>query len=237
MNCTLLARHVHPFILREDSEETEFYFSSNINKTLKSGTLIKNDKSTKITYVHQPFFDKPVIVKKFKFKGWTHSILRSIDKSRARNYWTSAQAIKNIGINTPSPLAMIEQKLGPIIFESYIITEFYTGQNAKKIIEQPNYYSRDFVENFVDNVVSIMSTMFQSNMTHGDTKVPNFMIKNNEVCIIDLDVVRTHKLGINFKKYIKQDIERFERDWVTHPLKEMVLSKTKYMHELFLDIK
>ena len=207
----------------------------NIIDILRSGTLIKDDKSTRITYVHKPSFNQPVIVKQFKFKGWFHCVLRSISISRAMNYSKSSKLISKLGIITPKVIAAKEKKIGMLSTESYVITEFYTGQNAKILIEHPEYFSKKTFEDFTDKVINILATLFKNNITHGDTKVPNFMIKEQDVCIIDLDVVHIHKSSKKLKKYIRKDIERFERDWESHPYKETVLSKTKILRESFLD--
>ncbi|MET4692686.1 protein kinase domain-containing protein [Endozoicomonas lisbonensis] len=212
-----------------------FAKSEKMIEILKAGTLIKDDKSTRITYAFRPYFENPVIIKKFKFKGWLHSIIRSLNKPRSEIFWEGSQLISALGINTPKALGIVKIKTGPLTTESYVITEFYTGQNAKQLIDHPERFSQKIITEFVDKVIEILATLFKNNITHGDTKVPNFMIKDQDVCIIDLDVVRIHKSPKKLKKHIQKDIERFERDWENHPYKEAVLSKTKILRKSFLD--
>ena len=234
MTCTFLNHHINTFVIRAVSNDFESRDIYNIESTLESGTLIKDDKSTRIIYLHKPAFNRPVIVKKFKFKGCLHSILRSLSVSRAKNYWRGAHALAEIGIITPKPLALIEKKLGPVMTESYIITEFYAGQNAKQLIDTPGKYSKETIEWFANEATTILSALFQNRITHGDTKLPNFMIKDSEVCVIDLDVMRIHPSKSDIRKYIKQDIERFERDWKNHPYKDTIFEKTQKLRNTFL---
>ena len=230
-----LRRFIKTSTTSADSTDFSECDISNIDEILKSGTLIKDDKSTRIIYIHKPKFKEAAIVKKFKFKGWLHSILRSLRESRASTYWKGAIALTEAGIITPKPLAFIEKKLGPITTESYIITEFYSGQNAKIVTDQAGYFPRKTIEEFVDKAINILSTMFNNRITHGDTKLPNFMIKGSEVCIIDLDVMRVHTSKNNLKKHIKQDIDRFERDWEEHPYKDIVIPKIKQLRNSFVE--
>ena len=206
-----------------------------IEGAIKSGTLIKDDNSTRITYIHKPFFEQPVIIKEFKFKGYLHSILRSITNSRAKNYWKSAKILSGLGIETPSAIAMQERKFGLITINSYIVTKFYSGYNAKHLLENPKETTLETIDSFSNSATEILSKLFKNNITHGDTKVPNFMIGNQNICIIDLDVMRINSSMGHIRKYIQKDIARFERDWKGHPYEYVVLKKTKALRELFLN--
>ena len=205
-----------------------------LKKVVNSGTLIKDDKSTRITYIHKPFFYEPVILKQFKFKGWLHCLLRSLKVSRARNYTCSARLITKLGITTPKVITFNEKKKGCFIIESYVVTEFYKGLNARHLIEQPHFYTKDQINHFVSRVVSILTTLFNNNITHGDTKVPNFMISDSGICLIDLDVVKINKSKRSLKKNISKDIKRFERDWINHPHEKIVTKNMLTLRDKFL---
>ena len=150
--------------------------------------------------------DLDVVIKRYNIKDWRHALRRGFSRSRASRSWENAHALRAYHIQTPEPLAMIEQRAGPIRHRAWFITRLAHGISAKKYftgkalaeVEPDMYRLADLVLAFGEN-----------ELTHGDMKATNFMLSGRGVQVIDLDSMR-QDAGAG---EIARDRARFLANW------------------------
>ncbi|OUS24035.1 hypothetical protein A9Q99_26175 [Gammaproteobacteria bacterium 45_16_T64] len=167
------------------------------------------------TIVSASFDQRQTFIKRYNIKNAAHQAQRAFRPSRAHISWIAAHSFRFYGIKTPEPIAMVEQRLGPIRRHAYYVSEFIDGT---MLID---YFNDDTPESQIQQIVSRMIEVFRlfklGNITHGDTKATNFMVVKNNVYVIDLDSVRFHTSPRTFQKTFKKDVLRFLRNWDDKP--------------------
>ncbi|WP_252178058.1 hypothetical protein [Endozoicomonas sp. 4G] len=181
------------------------------NQLMHRSELIGHCAATTISLMTLPD-GKKVVVKRYNSKSKLYSLTRSIIDSRAKVCWKGAELLNWLGIKSPVPLAMLEQRSGPWIHTSYLITEFIPGVTLSEYFEeQPKneYWSsvRREVEDFLLTFPEVL-------VAHGDFKSTNFMVENHKTLMIDLDSMKSFRFKKLFIRSYLRDIDRFERNWV-----------------------
>jgi tRNA A-37 threonylcarbamoyl transferase component Bud32 len=70
-----------------------------------------------------------VVVKHYRAKSLQHWLRRSFRGTRAAQSWKLGHCLKLFGINTPQPLAYVEEHLWGLRNQSYLLMEYIPGQN------------------------------------------------------------------------------------------------------------
>jgi tRNA A-37 threonylcarbamoyl transferase component Bud32 len=50
-------------------------------------------------------------------------------------------------------------------------------------------------------------------VSHGDTKASNFILKDGELMVLDLDAMKRHKSVGTFSEKFVKDLKRFQKNW------------------------
>ncbi len=69
----------------------------------------------------------PVIIKRPLARNWRRWLTQLLSPSRSRRAWQTGHALLHRDLPTARPLAMIERRLGPLTFDSLIISEGIPG--------------------------------------------------------------------------------------------------------------
>lgn len=116
------------------------------------------------------------------------------------------EKLKNNNFNAPTPLIAIEKKRCKMTYDSLIISEYI--ENHEATIDD------------LDIVIKCLNDIHKKGFLHGDSQLTNFLIKNNEIYLIDSKLLNNKfgKFGImyeyiylqescpiNLDKYIKQN--------------------------------
>lgn len=215
-DCTEIAFHQDLNTLfacrREFLSETMLAWSKSPNTVYEKETILKYGSQTIIRTLID---DTPAFIKRYNIKGVTHQAKRALQPTRAHISWVAAHSLLFYGIKTPQPLAMIEQRLGPIRRHAYYMSAFIEGTMLR------DFFIEDAIDLEAQHIASKLIEIFTlfklAHISHGDTKATNFMVVNSDVFVIDLDAVRFHQSTRSFNKAFKKDIQRFLRNWDDKP--------------------
>ena len=187
---------------------------ANPDEAIAKGKFYKDCAATTVS-LYTMADGKKVIIKRYNSKGTLYSLTRSLISSRARVCWKGALLLKQIGINTPDNLAMLECRTGPWIKTSYLITEFVEGTTlAEAFIEGADQSQWGTTAREVGDILHSFPPV---QVAHGDFKSRNFIVANDTVLMIDLDSMKSHTLSTIFNSTYQRDVDRFERNWQTDP--------------------
>ena len=151
------------------------------------------------------------VIKRYNIKNFWHRLSRCWRPSRAYVSWQAAHRLALLGISTPRPIAMRENRNGPFRREAYLITEFLDGKDlhawllTSKDDKIPNWLGQA--------VLHLFDTLWHSRVSHGDMKSTNFMISGKTFHVIDLDAMKLHKSENSLKEALSKDLQRFMSNW------------------------
>lgn len=151
------------------------------------------------------------VLKRYNIKSFWHGLSRCFRPSRAWISWKSAHRLELLGIATPKPLAMRENRSGSLRREAYLVTECADGDDLKTWLLK--WKGAQFPEWLDKQVVRLFETLWVSSVSHGDMKATNFIVVDEQVQVIDLDAVAWHSSNTSFIKAFRQDLQRFMENW------------------------
>jgi len=182
----------------------------NPDKFIADGHSIKQGRTSTVALVHLQ--DRSLIIKRYNIKGVAHGLQRAFRKSRAWVSWSNAFRMEFLDIPSLKPIALLEDRIGPLRSKAYLITEYIEGPDALQCLremEKPN--------GELEALANILYKLSESQISHGDLKATNFVMSNNGPVVIDLDAMREHKSHVTFAKAFKDDLERFMENWQDSP--------------------
>ncbi|MCY4329511.1 MAG: hypothetical protein OXC48_05460 [Endozoicomonadaceae bacterium] len=191
-----------------DSPELQTLLSDP-DKAISAGQLIKQGRTNTVALIH--INNRSFIIKRYKSNKRFRQI-KMLQKSRARTAWQGAFLLKMLDINTPEPLALLEQRWGPLVKCSYLILEYIPGiQLTEYFKEKSNWF--DGCGQVVDQIKDILSSLERSWIAHRDLKATNFLVLQKKVFLIDLDSLHSCKTIKQYNPLWEKDCERFMKNW------------------------
>ncbi len=172
--------------------------------------ILKTDRTN--TIVHIPMGEFDVVIKRNNLHNILHAIKRCCRMTRGMRAWRYAHLLNQIGVDTPRPMAMIENHWGPLRKNSYYLYEFIPGTLATDYFLNPQIDIEE-KENMAKIIVSTLNKMHSAGVTHGDTKATNFIIHDGKAWVLDLDATGHHCCKHRLKRAKAKDIARFMRCW------------------------
>lgn len=176
--------------------------------------LLKNDLKT--TIATTVVDGKRIIIKRYNIINRWHALLRYFVQSRASVCWHAAHHLLQAGIATPRPIAMIEKRLGIMRSTSYYIQEFIAGMPAGDYFEAEQKSGAWIA--VASQIAELIKKLQLNKISHGDLKVTNIIIFNQQPMLIDLDDTHQHLWQKSAKRAIQKDIQRFMSYWQNNPI-------------------
>lgn len=165
----------------------------------------------------------PVGKKKLAFKYYHRLSLRrqlgyTLWGSRCMRAWVAARVFRAIGIQTPQPIAIFENKrLGILQDTSILVTHISEGVPLPQFLEKWAH-DPDKMKQLATNCLQIFEQFAKYRIYHRDTAPKNFIVAPDcSVAIIDLDAVQLAMPLEAWKKKRKKDIQRFSVICQQHP--------------------
>ena len=177
---------------------------------IESGEILKQGNSATVALIKQS--DRRLVIKRYNIKNPVHGIRRAFRKSRAWCSWRNAFHMEFLGIPSLKPVALIENRFGPIRTTAYLVTEYLEGPDALrglKDLSEPN--------GELEAIAGILDELSNAKLSHGDLKATNFLMTPNGPVIIDLDGMEEYEDAGRFARAFGRDLERFMANWQDEP--------------------
>ncbi len=181
---------------------------------MRNGTILKAGNSS--TVVRVQVDDCDWVIKRYNIKNPWHALSRCFRPTRAWTSWGNAHLLKISGIATPRAIAVIEKRIGPLRSTGYYVCDFVAGTNAEAFFQDATVDAL-VKEQVAGNFVTLFALFYKLNICHGDCKATNFLLKDNEPWVLDLDAMQECSSPARFKKLFQVDRQRFLRNWQTDP--------------------
>ncbi len=179
---------------------------------IANAELLKDGNKTTLAKVTQG--DVELVIKRYNIINLWHAITRGFRNSRAHRCWVFAHLFNELGLDTPEPVAMIEQRQGPIRRRAYYIMRYRSGVVGRTAILEANPQQ---LEHYLQTLVSDLQQLYNRMITHGDLKATNWLWHNNKWIWLDLDATRQHRYRRSFTVAWYRDIRRLLKNWQDYP--------------------
>ena len=190
-----------------ESKMTEFI--DKVDSLIETGQTIKEGKTSDVS--SSRWADKDIVIKRYNHIGFIHSLRHTLKRSRACRCWLHGHRLEMLDIDTPKPLAYIEQRKRLLVWKSYLITEYTCGTNLKEFLKD-NSNNNEERTRVTHNVLATLEKLWNYRITHGDLKHTNILIADNNPVLTDLDAMKIHMWNFLYKKFQKKDLLRFFQD-------------------------
>lgn len=122
--------------------------------------------------------------------------------SKAMRSFYYALKFDENGIETPKPLALVEERFFFLWTQTYLIFEYINAETLETYFQSQDINRIDFSE----EIELILEKLYTNNLVHRDFNTRNLLVNNKKLYVIDLDDVHTYKFKNIFfkKKFLKK---------------------------------
>lgn len=196
--------------IKRDKESPEIQtLCTNPDAYLAQSHILKSGHSATVGLLE--IDHKKYILKRYNRKNWLHFILRSLIPSRAAVSWRNGHLLLSYHLITPTPIALIEQRIGWFRGKSWLLLAYLEGETLMDYFQDHSKQAKS--KTFLTKLTQFIHILPTIQVSHGDFKAPNILIqKNQQLCFIDLDGMRSHRTKKTFNQAYLADLKRLERD-------------------------
>lgn len=203
-----LRRRVHNAVAARDFFERVDFSNllEKIDLLMQNGKILKNGNTCFVARIN--LAGQQVVVKRYNYKGFIHSLRHTIKKSRARGGWLHAHRLAMLNVTTPRALAYIEQRKGLVLRSLYLVTEYVEGQNLYNFLRAGDT-TKQQRQQVTQQLRQMLDKLSKNRIVHGDLKHSNILVRDGQVVLTDLDAMKVHKLRWLFKIRQAKDVKHF----------------------------
>ena len=186
-------------------------FIDNPNRLINHENLLKAGNASTVARV--AFANRKFVLKRYNLKSFWHGFKYLFKTSRAHRSWLSASILEMLGINTPHPYLIYEErKFWLLRRRAFFLSEDLDEGN---LLEKFEKFGADAlpIETLVLAFKQLFETMNTYLISHGDMKASNFVYLRDRLYVLDLDAMQRHKSRRSFNKAFQKDLKRFMKNW------------------------
>lgn len=158
---------------------------------------------------------RKLVVKRYNIKNFWHGVNRALRRSRAATSWRNAHRLMLSDIPTAKPVALLENRWGPLRRTSYFISEYVPGANLADHLTQLNSLEEQL---FISaEITRLFNRLADLQISHGDLKATNILMAGTWPILVDLDAMRLHQYPWTWRSAKQRDQARFMRNWQDQP--------------------
>ena len=156
---------------------------------------------------------RTLVVKRYNIKNIMHWFKRFWRPSRAWHSWREGHRLSVLGISTPLPLAVLENRWLGLRGSAWLISEYCGEQD---IIDRLSVYqdSGAVPEAEIVALVELLNALIREKISHGDLKGHNILWHQERCFLIDLDAMQQHQNMRSFTRAYLKDRNRLLRNWL-----------------------
>jgi tRNA A-37 threonylcarbamoyl transferase component Bud32 len=184
---------------------------------LRAGELLKDGGSATVGLIE--YRQQKLVIKRYNLKNWRHWLKRFWRPTRAWHSWFVGHRLRVLGVPTPLPVAMAEERFGPLRGRGFLLTEQAPGRDILEACQDESS------TRLVAAQIRVMLDIFiRERISHGDFKGTN-LLWDGQLHLIDLDAVQWHGDINRWQKAFKKDLDRLLRNWPEGSVQYQVMSE------------
>lgn len=177
------------------------------DKALRCGTSLKDGRTCTVVRVEQG--GCALVIKRYNLKNFQHALGRLWRPTRAWHSWREGHRLRFLGIPTPEPMALVEERVGPLRRRAFLVTEFCPGTNLLNFLAP----DREPEPDLGAAILSLFRALHALRISHGDLKATNLLWHEGRVVLIDLDALEQHFSASRYARAWQTDRARLLRNW------------------------
>lgn len=182
---------------------------ANPNHWLEQGRRLKSGRSA--TVAHVTAAGHECVIKRYNLKSPAHAARRALRPTRAWHAWREAHRLTFLGIPTPAALAVVENRLGPLRGQAWLVTAWCDGPSLRELFAGREDQTPDATE--ARALIELFTALRRHRITHGDLKSSNLLWHDGRFHLIDLDAAAQHRSDAAFHKAWARDRSRLLSNW------------------------
>ena len=211
--CSLFSAKINLFGLRavwRAAQDQLEPLLANPDGAIAGGHIYKTGGAATVARIeHGP---KKLVIKRYNIKNVLHWLKRFWRPSRAWHSWREGHRLSVLGIATPQPLAVIENRWCGLRGSAWLISEYCGEQDI--IARLAAYTDDDAVpEAEISALVELLNALIREKISHGDLKGHNILWHQQRCYLIDLDAMQQHQSMRSFTRAYLKDRTRLLRNW------------------------
>jgi tRNA A-37 threonylcarbamoyl transferase component Bud32 len=209
-------KSLHKFIICDRSLYTREMenFLENPDVYFTSSNVLKNGNSSTVARVNVDGHD--LVIKRYNIKNRLHGLSRAFRPSRAWISWKNAHRLNILGIATPAPVAMIENRLGPLRSKAYFIARYAEGKDIGRMAKFGDI-SEKTATLLAVLFTGLIKKLADSDIAHGDLKASNFFLSGQNLVVMDLDAMHKYLIKSFLRRRVEKDCNRLLKNWENEP--------------------
>lgn len=213
-DCSLFSARVGAFGLRVVRRDCAALLNAGLalpDALISQGESLKNGGSA--TVVRVPVGGRMLLVKRYNMKNLSHRLKRFWRPSRAWHSWREGNRLELLGINTPQPLAIVENRWCWLRGRAWLVTEYCSGEDILSAFKPWLDSSPPATQLLA--LQRLFAALISARISHGDFKGTNVLWDEARCSwsLIDLDAMRQHSSQRRFVRSFACDRARFLRNW------------------------
>ena len=209
-DCSLFAVERRAFrftAVRRDAAQDLVPLLASPDAAILGGTLLKDGRTC--TVAKAEIAGRAVVIKRYNLKSLGHLLTRFWRPTRAWQSWRAGHRLRFLGLATPAPLALIEERVGPMRRRGFLVNEFCPGLNLLQLLSPDHEPDAEMAS----ALIVLFGTLHALRISHGDLKATNLLWHDGQVFVIDLDALVQHRSAQAHERAWRRDRERFLRNW------------------------
>ncbi len=177
---------------------------------VESGRMLKAGNSS--TVVAISLDNKQYVLKRYNVKSFWHGIKRTLRPSRAYHSWRNAAVLEMLGVATPHPYLFMELRANSLARTAYYLSERIPEEDVLTQLLSGNKsaFESDTLVAAFDQLLRVFADY---HISHGDMKASNFIYRNKQLYVLDLDAMRRRGNNSMFFRAHRKDRERLKKNW------------------------
>ncbi len=177
---------------------------------MAKGRLLKDGNTATLALVNVGGLS--LVVKRYNIKNAWHALKGCLRPSRAWRSWKNAHRLAALGIPTPRPIALMENRWGPLRSKAYFISEYIEAINLSHLL-RPGKVEENNLKDLIEQFVEMLQLFADASLSHGDFKATNFLVGAGQISITDLDAMREHHFRWLYRRAFRKDCKRLMKNW------------------------
>lgn len=208
------ANHYLTYVAEFESEQLlELFQDPDSYLERHAKKIIKHDQTTTVAIVECD--NRLLVLKRYNTKSVWHFFKRSVRMTRASICWNFAHRLLQCGLLTPQPVGYRENRISELRGRSYYVAVFSEGITLQDYLDGP--FDSQKVELVTRVITRFFKVMSAHGFAHGDMKASNFLIRDGQLEVLDLDSMRAYQINQFHKHKLFRDKRRFLRNWIQQP--------------------
>lgn len=211
-DCSLFAAKIGAFglqVVRRDHQTELLPLLNNLDLLTEAGQVYKTGGAATVARVE--LGGRALVVKRYNVKNLAHWLKRFWRPSRAWHSWVEGNRLQLLGIATPQPLAVVEQRWCWLRARAWLVTDYCAGEDLIARF-QPYLHSAP-PEAELQALDRLFAALLRERISHGDFKGHNLFWSEGRWTLIDLDAMQQHRSARRFARAYGRDRARFLRNW------------------------